>query len=109
MDMTLEAIRQLLSLRNVPEQNCEAVDVLLEQHIHHAFQRTAQLIALEKELKALRDHCASVHTTKYCGICRACWRRMRHSLPVYVHIIGAATSSFLPAPQEAGAIVNTSQ
>ena len=36
LDMTLEEIRSLLGLRDSPQDQCESVNALIDEHIHHA-------------------------------------------------------------------------
>lgn len=68
LDMTLEEIRSLLRFRDAPEDNCGAVNILLDDHIEHVATRIAELQQLEKQLKALRTQCRKVRATKDCGI-----------------------------------------
>lgn len=68
LDMTLDEIRTLLRFRDAPEENCGEVNVLLDAHIGHVAARIAELKALEKELKQLRQTCNEVNATKDCGI-----------------------------------------
>jgi Cd(II)/Pb(II)-responsive transcriptional regulator len=41
LDMTLDEIRSLLRFRDAPEDNCEEVNLLLDQHIGHVARRMA--------------------------------------------------------------------
>jgi len=68
LDMTIGEIRQLLSLRDEPEESCEAVNALLDKHIEHAARRIEELQALQKQLKELRGRCRIAQTTKDCEI-----------------------------------------
>lgn len=68
LDMTLEEVRALLALRDAPQQDCGAVNALLDEHIGHVAQRIAELQALEVDLRALRARCASPQTMAACGI-----------------------------------------
>ena len=68
LDMTLDEVRSLLQFRDAPEQNCGAVNSLLDKHIGHVAQRIRELRALEKQLKALRAQCIGVLDTAHCGI-----------------------------------------
>lgn len=68
LDMTLQEIRRLLSLRDTPDQGCAEVNLLLEEHIEHVTQRIRALRSLEAELKALRARCAVPATNSDCGI-----------------------------------------
>lgn len=68
LDMTLDEIRLLLQFRDAPEQNCGEVNSLLDQHIGHVASRIAELKALERQLKRLRQLCDEAHAAKDCGI-----------------------------------------
>lgn len=68
LDMTLDEIRTLLRFRDAPEENCAEVNILLDSHIGHVAARIAELKALEKELKQLRQTCNEVNVAKDCGI-----------------------------------------
>ncbi len=68
LDMNLEEIRVLLRFRDAPEQNCEGVNTLLDEHIEHVARRIGQLQALEKQLKKLRTHCRKADAAEHCGI-----------------------------------------
>lgn len=66
--MTLNEIRELLKFRDSPEQNCGAVNDLLDQHIEHVTTRIAELQALEKQLRKLRKLCRQSQKAKDCQI-----------------------------------------
>lgn len=68
LDMTLDEIRTLLRFRDAPEENCAGVNTLLDTHIGHVSARIAELKALERELKQLRQTCDPVHASSECGI-----------------------------------------
>jgi Cd(II)/Pb(II)-responsive transcriptional regulator len=68
LDMTLDEIRQLLRVRDVPGENCDAAHRLLDEHIAHVATRVAELQQLERQLKALRRQCAPARVEKKCGI-----------------------------------------
>ena len=68
LDMTLEEIRQLLRVRDVPGENCDAAHQLLDEHIAHVATRVAELQQLERQLKVLRRQCAPARVEKKCGI-----------------------------------------
>lgn len=68
LDMALEEIRALLRFRDAPEQNCEDVNTLLDEHVGHVAERLAELKRLEKELKRLRRLCGATQAAKNCGI-----------------------------------------
>ena len=68
LDMTLDEIRTLLRFRDAPEENCAEVNILLDSHIGHVASRIAELKALERELKQLRQKCDVANAAKNCGI-----------------------------------------
>ncbi|WP_295471760.1 Cd(II)/Pb(II)-responsive transcriptional regulator [uncultured Pseudomonas sp.] len=57
LDMTLDEIRRLLSLRDSPQDQCESVNALIEEHIAHVDARVASLQALQQQLRELRQRC----------------------------------------------------
>ncbi|MDB5981030.1 MAG: MerR family regulatory protein [Pseudomonas sp.] len=67
LDMTLEEIRSLLSLRDSPQDQCESVNLLIDEHIQHVNARVASLQALQTQLLELRQSCTE-GTLKQCGI-----------------------------------------
>ncbi|WOD11682.1 Cd(II)/Pb(II)-responsive transcriptional regulator [Halopseudomonas pelagia] len=68
LDMTLDEIRSLLALMDQPEENCEGVDSLVEEHIQHVHSRITSLLALHQQLVDLRQRCASERGVDECGI-----------------------------------------
>lgn len=57
MDMSLDEVRTLLGLDLNNKTDCEAARVALDGHLGHVRARLAELKALEKDLKALRNRC----------------------------------------------------
>jgi Cd(II)/Pb(II)-responsive transcriptional regulator len=68
LNMTLDAIRRLLSLQEEPEQSCAGVNQLLDRHIDQVATRIDELQALQKHLKDLRARCHATSTTRECKI-----------------------------------------
>ncbi|MCU0920314.1 MAG: Cd(II)/Pb(II)-responsive transcriptional regulator [Burkholderiaceae bacterium] len=68
LDMTLDEIRVLLRFKDEPQAECGEVNALLDEHIGHVATRVRELRQLEKQLKALREQCASVRASGQCGI-----------------------------------------
>jgi Cd(II)/Pb(II)-responsive transcriptional regulator len=68
LDMTLEEIRLLLEFKDAPQEDCGAINALLDAHIEHVAERIQELKGLEKELKALRSQCEHIQAGKDCGI-----------------------------------------
>ena len=57
MDMSLGEVRTLLGLDLNNKADCEAARQALDGHLGHVRARLAELKALEKDLKALRNRC----------------------------------------------------
>ena len=68
LDMTLEEIRTLIDLRESPAGDCGDINALLEAHIGHVARRIRELLALKRDLKALRARCTAPHAVSECGI-----------------------------------------
>jgi Cd(II)/Pb(II)-responsive transcriptional regulator len=68
LDMTHDEIRALLAFRDGPDKSCDAVNVLLDEHIGHVAQRIRDLRALERELKNLRGQCQTARAVRDCRI-----------------------------------------
>lgn len=68
LDMALDEIRDLLSLRDHPERDCAAVNALIDEHIGHVEARLAQLASLREALVDLRARCRGEAETGACGI-----------------------------------------
>ena len=65
LDMTLEEILSLLNLRDSPQDQCESVNALIDEHIHHVKARIDGLLALQEQLLDLRQRCGG---GDHCGI-----------------------------------------
>lgn len=68
LDMTLDEIRQLLAFRDAPDEDCGAVNDLLDEHIGHVATRIRELKQLETQLRDLRAACAEQGDPAHCGI-----------------------------------------
>lgn len=68
LDMTLGEIQTLLRFKDAPEQNCEEVNELLDEHIGHVAARIRELRLLQTELKSLREQCGAAREAAACGI-----------------------------------------
>ena len=68
LDMTLDEIRSLLTFRGEPDENCDDVNRLLDEHIGHVAVRIAELKALKQQLIDLRNRCREVKAVASCGI-----------------------------------------
>ncbi|WP_017903251.1 Cd(II)/Pb(II)-responsive transcriptional regulator [Pseudomonas asplenii] len=68
LDMTLEEIRSLLDLRDSPRDQCESVNALVDEHIHHVKARIDGLLALQAQLLDLRQRCGGGPEADQCAI-----------------------------------------
>lgn len=68
LDMTLEEIRSLLALRDSPQEQCDSVNHLIDEHIQHVSARIDGLIALQEQLLELRQRCHSAVANDQCAI-----------------------------------------
>lgn len=68
LDMSLDEVRVLLRFKDAPPDDCAGVNALLDDHIGHVARRIRELRALEKQLKELRQRCATVQGVDQCGI-----------------------------------------
>jgi len=68
LDMTLEEIRSLLALRDSPQDQCESVNALIDEHIQHVKARIDGLLALQTQLLDLRQRCGEGPEADQCGI-----------------------------------------
>ncbi|MGO2285540.1 Cd(II)/Pb(II)-responsive transcriptional regulator [Pseudomonas lundensis] len=68
LDMTLEEIRSLLNLRDSPQDQCESVNALIDEHIQHVKTRINGLLALQTQLLDLRQRCSEGPEGEPCGI-----------------------------------------
>ena len=68
LDMTLDEIRRLLLLIDRPEESCDSVNGLVDEHIRHVELRINSLLALQKQLVELRHRCAAERGVDECAI-----------------------------------------
>lgn len=68
LDMTLAEIRVLLRFKDAPEEDCGAVNALLDAQIGQVDQRIRELRMLQKHLKDLRQCCTQAQPARDCGI-----------------------------------------
>ena len=68
LDMTLEEIRSLLAMRDSPQDQCESVNTLIDEHIQHVKARIDGLLALQTQLLDLRQRCSEGADKDHCGI-----------------------------------------
>ncbi|MGQ5525250.1 Cd(II)/Pb(II)-responsive transcriptional regulator [Chitinimonas sp. PSY-7] len=68
LDMTHGEIRALLGLMDKPNDNCGAINHLLDDHIGHVDARIAELQQLKQQMALLRQQCHTEQATGACGI-----------------------------------------
>jgi Cd(II)/Pb(II)-responsive transcriptional regulator len=68
LDMPLADIKRLLELSGDRGVSCDDVNGLVQAHLERVRAKRAALETLEKQLAALRAHCASGHRVADCGI-----------------------------------------
>lgn len=68
LDMTLHEITQLLEQIQYPEQGCQVIDQLIEEHIQHVETRIQELMNFKSQLQELRQSCSSNTTIDHCQI-----------------------------------------
>jgi Cd(II)/Pb(II)-responsive transcriptional regulator len=68
LDMTLDEIRSLLTLRDSPQDQCQSVNDLIDEHIHHVKARIDSLVALQEQLVQLREKCHGGNSDEHCAI-----------------------------------------
>lgn len=93
LNMSLDEIRILLGFKDSPAENCQSVNVLLDEHIIHVTSRIQELQQLEQQLKGLRELCQEVSDVGHCGILNELTQNARQHLKrepdVSGHIHGA--------------------
>lgn len=68
LNLSLAEIGALLALDASPSVQCEEVNEMIDQHIRGVEERMAELRALRRQLKSLRESCSSDRTIEHCGI-----------------------------------------
>ena len=66
--MLFRSIRSLLGLRDSPQDQCESVNALIDEHIHHVKARIDGLLALQEQLLDLRQRCGGGPGLDQCAI-----------------------------------------
>lgn len=68
LDMSQQEIHTLLELADQPADGCGAINNVFDQHISHVNERIQELTHLKKQLRELRERCASEQAVDSCGI-----------------------------------------
>lgn len=68
MDLSLDEIRELQNYQNSPNQSCNAINLLLDNHIEQVRSQIKALQKLEKQLVSLRLSCSDGLQVEACGV-----------------------------------------
>lgn len=67
-DLSIIEIRKLLQLSDSPDERCDDINRMIDNHVNEVEQRISDLQALRQQLKSLRNSCSDKRTVKQCGI-----------------------------------------
>ncbi len=65
--------------RQAPREDCGEVNHVLDDHIERVATRIQELIALERELRDLREQCSDGRTAANCGILKGLAQPIAHA------------------------------
>ena len=68
LDLTLIEIKHLIALQHSPNTPCEAVNEMIDAHLHMVEARMAELQKLHRDLTRLRQKCGHARSIDQCGI-----------------------------------------
>ncbi|TQV77328.1 Cd(II)/Pb(II)-responsive transcriptional regulator [Aliikangiella marina] len=68
LDLTLDEIRKLLSIKSEPNQECDDVNRLIERHLERVEFKIAEFRQLRAQLISLRQACSENNKAVDCGI-----------------------------------------
>ncbi|WP_116369023.1 Cd(II)/Pb(II)-responsive transcriptional regulator [Parahaliea mediterranea] len=68
LDISLPEIRRLVSLKQAPQERCDEINRLMDDHIAQVENRIIELSRLRDDLIALRHSCDQQKTVEQCGI-----------------------------------------
>lgn len=81
LDMSLNEIRTLLSLKDQPTESCHDINDLVDSHIEHVVKRIHALQSLEQDLRSLRQRCNTESDIEHCGILEGLSSEKPHTDP----------------------------
>ncbi|KMT66759.1 Cd(II)/Pb(II)-responsive transcriptional regulator [Catenovulum maritimum] len=67
-DMSIQEISLLLANKEMPEESCDSVNAIIDEHLQQITVKIEELIALKKSLKQMVNSCSSNRKIKDCGI-----------------------------------------
>lgn len=68
LGLTLEEIRQLIGYSSTPDEACNSINKIIDNHIQQVDVRLAELQELRRQLGELRTKCDAHQAVKDCGI-----------------------------------------
>ena len=66
--MSIQEISLLLANKEMPEQSCNSVNAIIDEHLQQITVKIAELNALKNSLKEMANSCSSNRKIKDCGI-----------------------------------------
>jgi len=71
LGLSLDAIRELLSLSTEPAVPCKTIDGIAQQHLHKVRNRILQLQSLEREMERITSGCGQGSHVSECYVLRS--------------------------------------
>jgi Cd(II)/Pb(II)-responsive transcriptional regulator len=68
LDLSLKEIETLIALEQQPEQNCHAVNEIIDLHLAQVEKKLTELHKFQQELQQLRQSCNTQNTVDQCQI-----------------------------------------
>ncbi|NWK76264.1 Cd(II)/Pb(II)-responsive transcriptional regulator [Acinetobacter sp. SwsAc6] len=68
LDLSLKEIETLIELEQQPQQNCQAVNEIIDLHLAQVEKKLAELHKFQQELQQLRQSCNAQSTIDHCQI-----------------------------------------
>jgi DNA-binding transcriptional MerR regulator len=85
LGFSLDAVRELLSLSDRPDQPCDAVDRLARRQLQQIEQRLRRLTMLKSELERMLEQCAG-GKVRDCRVIEALADRSQHAADLHVPV-----------------------
>ena len=68
LDMSLKEIKLLIELEQKPDQDCCAVNNVIDEHLKHIQSKISELQKFQLQLQQLRQSCSTQTTIDHCQI-----------------------------------------
>lgn len=68
LDLSLKEIEHLIELEQQPDQDCNAVNQLIDHHLEQVDAKIAELQHFQLQLQQLRQSCNTQNTIDHCNI-----------------------------------------